>query len=95
MSDRSKANIKKLNQNFFDFILTNYGSLNYLSTYFSQNTIQMNDFDSYTNNKFNIIAENNYILSQYNKLNQIVMTDDKLNRTIGDFNDDWQDDYFI
>jgi len=88
------ANIKQYYQNIFDFVLTNYGNLEYLNTFLEQNPMNMIDFPYKTGLKFNIIAEPTFNLSEYERMNHIVATD-KSPITNGDFNSDFNIDYLI
>jgi len=97
MTTPVKRNIKQFNQNIFDFVLSNYGNLEYLSDFLNQNSISIiNDFSNQTGIKFSITVNNNFILSQYNKFNKIVATDRiSTDIVLGDFSNDFSDDFFI
>lgn len=73
----SKIKIKKQpNQNIFDFVLTNYGKLDYLNTYFTDNSVEdIESFDLLANGTEQIInPDNNTELIFFNKNNIIVTT---------------------
>jgi len=97
MTTPVKRNIKQFNQNIFDFVLSNYGNLEYLSDFLNQNSISVIDnFSTQTGTKFSITVDNNFVLSQYNKLNKIVATDRiSTDIVLGDFSNDYSNDFFI
>lgn len=66
---------KQPNQNIFDYILTNYGSLKYLNTYFTDNSIDdIQDFYSLDVGTTQVIDTeiDNLVLSYYSNNNILV-----------------------
>jgi len=86
--------IKHRNQNLFDFVLSNYGSLEYISNFLKDNAqTSVLQYDSYPlNYKFAFGVKTSQVINFYNKKDYIVITGG--NSLDSDFNSDFNEDFF-
>lgn len=85
---------KVRNQNVFDFVLTHYGSLEHLSLFFEDNN--MTNILAFglqaVGTQFNVTEQSNRVRNTYIRNNYDVATGS--NPPPGDFNDDFNNDFF-
>lgn len=86
---------KIFNQNLFDFVITHYGSLEFLSLFLAENDIE--DITAFgideVGTKYNVTPQSNRVLNDYaSRAYQISTGDDP---PTGDFNNDYNDDFFV
>jgi len=85
---------KQINQNIFDFVLSNYGNLEEIDNYITDNSItNLNSFgDSAISTKFLDTTKSiNNTLEYYYNRNILVATG--VNPIQPDYNDDYNEDY--
>lgn len=101
-SQYSKMNTKKPNQNVFDYVLTQYGSLDGLYNFITSNDIDrigfsggFNNFDTKPIGTSFIIenVENNPFLDLLEDSRRYIATNSEFNN-VGDYDDSYNDDYF-
>lgn len=93
--EKEKIHKKVYNQNVFDFVITHYGNLEYLSQFINDNKIDdilsfgLNDVGT----QFNVITQsNNRVTNSYIKYNYNIATGS--NPPTPDFNSDFSNDFF-
>ena len=83
---------RSTNQNLFDFLLTNYGSLNSFAGFISDNNATIDGFIDNSDTVYTINnTYNNSVIATYKNANYKVSTGDTKFR--GDFNIDFNDDF--
>lgn len=94
-----ERNQKYNNQNILDFVLSNYGSIEYIGQFLKDNNMDnILDFgDASFKSKYVIINDDSQVVLQYRKRGYIVSTgnSDDVLLPIGDFNNDFSNDFFI
>jgi hypothetical protein len=91
----NKRNSKQKGQNLFDFVLSNYGSLNYLSLFLQENNLtDMRAFNNAPIGKvFKVTSIFNKVTKTYNN-NQYIVRTGAIPK-LGDFNIDYNNDFFV
>lgn len=87
-------NLKYRQQNVFDFVLTNYGNLSYLSQFLTDNSMtSILDFgNDDIGTKYIFGVKNSQVIQYYTKDNYIVATGE--NPPTPDFNFDFNFDFY-
>jgi hypothetical protein len=91
----NKNKLKLINENFFDFMLNNYGGLSSLNTFFKDNPGFT--FSSFTASNINVYKVNNIqtnqVLESYFNYNYKIITGES--NTGADYNNDFNIDFLI